>query len=103
MKKMMKNYSLVAFLFAALSISFAFKGDNKVETKTANTEIAAAKCANINSDIVIYLETYGYSDVVVLSGYPWGGCDKECDTMYSYNTRVFVSGATITGHEDLPQ
>lgn len=58
-------------------------------------------CQVTNSEIISYLEGFGYSNVSVLSG-EYMNCDRICSSDYSYNTKVFCTETQIIGHEDIP-
>ena len=94
--KKSKNIILATLLIAGVL------GTVAIAQNPSNTNLST--CEITGSDVVTYLEGYGYSNVVAtaINGSTRAtACDWIADTDYSYDTYVDCSETAIISHEDL--
>ncbi len=72
--------------------------------KSEDVSPATMGCEVTGSEVITYLEGYGYTNIVLT---PVNGstrataCDWIADTDYSYDTYVDCTETAITGHDDI--
>lgn len=86
----------LAFVTASIVVSGIVIGQNP----SNNNEQESGSCSVSDSEVISYLEGFGYSNITLVNG---PNCNKLADTDYSYDTKVFVTQTQIIGHEDLPE
>ena len=98
-KKFKKTRSIILAIFM---VTIVFNGVTIAKNSFLKTESKqrVGDCEVRSSEIINYLQGYGYTNIV-LSSIP-GGCNVLADTDYSYDTIVYCSETEIIGHEDLP-
>jgi hypothetical protein len=56
-----------------------------------------------NTQVVSYLQGYGYENIVIVSIDQYGNRTCTSSNHIGYNTVVYVSGGRIVDHQDIPQ
>ena len=55
-----------------------------------------------NSEVISYLKTYGYLNIVITNIDQYGNRTSTSSNHVGYHTFTYVSGGAIIGHEDAP-
>jgi hypothetical protein len=94
--RMIKRISAITLtiLLGLGSTGFAKSG----ETSEATQLKESRGCSVPQSEIVLYLEGFGYSNITFYKG--WDPCNITVATDYEYDTIVHLSGSSIIGHDD---
>lgn len=93
---MKKSFLLVAGAILALQL-FQVQPINAKNSKPANA--VHAVCRVSEADVIYYLESKGYRNVIVLQIMSDG--NYLCASDFPFNTIVFVQNGYITGYEDI--
>ena len=102
---MIKRIAATSFTIALLLGSTSIVNSKEVKEKeeakkTETVKIEQARgCYVQTSEIIAYLEGFGYTNITITS-LPGQGCNVIAETDYAYATYVFVSSTAIVGHED---
>jgi glucan phosphoethanolaminetransferase (alkaline phosphatase superfamily) len=98
----MKKIGKITFTIALIIGTVVTTRSETVKSENNKSEVKAKapRCAYLNPQITEYLQEYGYSNIS-LSPIP-ESCDMMASTENEYDTRVFVAGYDIVGHEDMP-
>jgi len=95
--KRISTATLTALLVLG-SVNFAKSEETKTNTESTKIAKQSKGCNVSNNAIVLYLESFGYSNITFYR--TSDPCTAYVSSDYEYDTVIYLSGNAIVGHDD---